>query len=303
MVATARGRKNMKIDQATQTQVLAKVAVMSAEGLNKEFSDMQLSIQRTFAGLQADVTNRYATCDELDTAISLKQGRLKDLHGIEAAAISLDDLQAQLEQQRGQIAQERVAASDAENDRQNDWAQQKKRVESEWTYDTDQKHRKAMDDFNQQLLKQQRDEASRQEALNKNWKDREDTLIEREVELTSLRQQVDSFPGKMDTEVKKQVAINENVIKKHYETELQLLRKDNEANTKLNAEREQALKSTVTRLEGQAVSLQQQVESAEKRAAEIAKTAFESVSGRDALAAVQRHSSESQQQQAGKGGR
>lgn len=120
MVATARGRKNMKIDQATQTQVLAKVAVMSAEGLNKEFSDMQLSIQRTFAGLQADVTNRYATCDELDTAISLKQGRLKDLHGIEAAAISLDDLQAQLEQQRGQIAQERVAASDAENDRQND---------------------------------------------------------------------------------------------------------------------------------------------------------------------------------------
>lgn len=303
MVATARGRKNMKIDQATQTQVLTKVAGMSAEGLNKEFSDMQLSIQKTFAGLQADVTNRYATCEELDTAISLKQSRLKDLHGIEAAAVQLDDLQAQLEQQRQEIAQERSESNHQEDERQNSWAQQKKRVEDEWAYGTDQKHRKTMDDFNQQLLKQQRDEATRQEALQKNWKEREEALTEREAELDSLRQQVDAFPGKTDSEVKKQVAINENAIKKHYETELQLLRKDNEANTKLNAERELAFKSTVTRLEGQAVALQQQVESAEKRAADIAKTAFESVSGRDALAAVQRHGEQNQAQQGQKSGR
>jgi chromosome segregation ATPase len=293
----------MKIDQATQMQVLDKVANMNAEGMHKDFSDMQLSIQKTFAGLQVDVTNRYATLEELNTAISLKQSRLKDLHSIEAAAISLDDLQAQLEQQRGAIVQERNDADQAQADTQTAWAQQKKRIEDEWIYGTDQKHRKTLDDFNQQLLKQQRDEATRQEALQKNWKDREEVLAEREAELTSLREKVDNFPDQMSSEVKKQVAINENVIKKHYETELQLLRKDNEANTKLNAEREQALKSTVSRLEGQAVSLQNQVESAEKRAAEIAKTAFESVSGRDALAAVQRHSSESQQQQAGKGGR
>lgn len=303
MVVAARGRKNMKIDQATQTQVLAKVASMSAEGLNKEFSDMQLSIQKTFAGLQADVTNRYATCDELDTAISLKQSRLKDLHGIEAAAVSLDDLQAQLEQQRLEIAQERNDAEAATAEVGVIWAQQRKRAEDEWAYNTDQKHRKTLDDFNQQLLKQQRDEATRQEALQKNWKDRENILTEREAELTSLREKVDNFPDQMSTEVKKQVAINENVIKRHYETEMQLLKKDNDANFKLNAERELALKSTVTRMEGQVVALQQQVESAEKRAAEIAKTAFESVSGRDALAAVQRHGEQNQAQAGQKSGR
>lgn len=303
MVAIARGRKNQKIDESVKTQVLEKVAAMDATSLNNEFSNMQLSIQKTFAGLQADVSNRFATCEELDTAITLKQSRLRDLHAIEATAVCLDDLQAQLEQQREQIARERRDADQAEVETQRGWAQDTKRMQDEWGYSTDQKNRKIIDDFNQMLLKQQREEVTRQESLQKNWNDRENLLLEREAELHSLRTQVENFPKQLDTEVKKQVAINENSIKREYETKIQLLTKDNEANTKLNIERETALRSTVTRLEGQATALQQQVESAEKRAAEIAKTAFESVSGRDALAAVQRHGEQNLAQQGQKSGR
>ena len=303
MVATARGRKNQRIDEAGKTQVLNKVAAMDANSLNNEFSAMQLSIQRTFAGLQADVTNRFATCEELDTAITLKQARLKDLHSIEATAVQLDDLQAQLEAQHRAIEEERQQADQEHADQVNAWNRDKKRVEDEWAYNTDQKHRKTLDEFNQALLKQQRDEATRQEQLQKNWKDREDQLTEREAELDALRQQVEAFPAKVDSEVKKAVAINENSIKREYETKIQLLTKDNEANAKLNAERETAFKGTIVRMEQQNAALHEQVRQAETRAADIAKTAFESVSGRDALAAVQRNHTETQQQQSGKSGR
>lgn len=300
MVTATRGRKNQKIDAAEQQKVLQKVSAMNANDLNNEFSNMQITVQKTFAGLQAEVNNHYSTCEELDTAITLKQSRLKDLHGIEATAVQLDDLQAQLEAQRNQIVAEGneadLLAAELENARIQQW----KREDDQWKYETDQKHRKVVDDFNQNLLKQQRDEVARQEALQKSWKDRDESLVERESELDSLRQQVDAFPGKTDAEVKKAVAINEYSIKREYETKIALLQKDSEVNTKLNKERETALQGTVTRLEGQCASLHQQVESAEKRSAEIAKTAFESVSGRDALAAVQRHNTESQTQQSGK---
>jgi len=303
MATATRGRKNQKIDAAEQTKVLQKVSAMNANDLNNEFSNMQITVQKTFAGLQAEVNNRYSTCEELDTAIILKQSRLKDLHGIEATAIQLDDLQAQLEAQRNQIATERNDADQAAADLENSRNQQRKREDDQWKYETDQRHRKIVDDFNQNLLKQQRDEASRQEALNKSWKDREDNLAEQEGELTSLRAQVDAFPAKMDAEVKKAVAINENSIKREYETKIALLAKDSEVNTKLNKERETALQSTITRLEGQNIALGAQVESAEKRAAEIAKTAFESVSGRDALRAVQQSHAEGQTQPSGQKGR
>jgi len=303
MAVATRGKKNQKIDETTKAQVLAKVAAMNATDLNNEFSSMQLNVQKIFAGLQADVTNRFATCDELDTAISLKQSRLKDLHAIEASAITLDDLQAELDEQRKVIDDERAAADASQQEQHDEWMKEKKRLEDEWTYTTDQQHRKKMDEFQQGLLKQQRDEAIRQEALQKSWKEREDKLVEREAELDSLRKQVDNFPKQLDAEVKKANAVLENSIKREFETKIALMSKDAEVATKLNKERETAFQSTITRLEGQNTSLQQQVEAAEKRAAEIAKTAFESVSGRDALAAVQRSHTETQQQQSGKSGR
>lgn len=304
MVTATRGRKNQKIDVAEQTKVLAKVQNMDALSLNDEFSQMQISVQKTFAGLQAEVNNRFSTCQDLDTAITLKQSRLKELHGIEAAAIQLDDLQAQCEAQRQTIVQERADADQAATEMDNGRAVARKRDEDQWKYDTDQKHRKVLDDFNQNMLKQQRDEAARQEQLKKDWDNRETSLTEREAEIDSLRQQVDAFPARIDSEVKKAVAINENSIKREYETKISLLTKDAEVAVKLNKEREAALQGTITRLEGQNTALHAQVEAAERRTAEISKTAFESVSGQAALAAVQRQHAESQSgQPQGKQGR
>lgn len=303
MVTATRGRKNLKIDAAEQIKTLAKVKEMDAASLNDEFSQMQISVQKTFAGLQAEVNNRYATCQDLDTAISLKQSRLKELHGIEAAAIQLDDLQAELEAQRQHIATERADADVAEAELIAYRNQNRERDEDQWAYDTKQQHTKIQDEFNQAQLKRQRDEAARQEVLNKQWEDREKNLAEQEAELTSLRSQVDAFPTKMDAEVKKAVAINENSIKREYETKIALLAKDAEVNTKLNKERETALQGTIGRLESQNTALQTQVAASENRAAEVAKEAFASVSGQHALAAVQQSRNEAQSQQQGKQGR
>lgn len=289
MAAATRGKKNQKIDEATKEQVLVKVATMSAEKLNNEFGGMQLNVQKTFAGLQAEVTNKFAMCEELDTAIKLKQSRLKELHDIEATAIQLDDLVAQRELQKHQIDEELDTAQQLRDERQSDWLKENKRKEDEWVYTTDQTHRKVIDAFNQDMMKKQREEALRQEAFNKICKDREDRLGAEEANLESYKKQVEAFPKTLDAEVKKANAILENSIKRDYENRITLMTKDIETNAKLSKEREDSYNNTVKRLEVNIGSLTAQLANAEQRAADIAKTAFESVSGRDALAAVQRH--------------
>ncbi len=287
-MAFAKGKKNIKIEKHEAEQVLAIVKPLKAPSVVTELAEVQVAVQETFAGLTSKITDKLALVDNLDKAISLKEDRLKELHGIEAAAVSLDDIKAQHTeedtrwQQQVDVRQARWDEEDVERDKQ------VTREAEEHTYSFEQMSKKALDEHKALVATNQRQEAVRVEQLKKSWDDRSAALAAQEKEVNELRLKVANIPTEIDNAVKREVAIATNSVKREYETKIALASKDAEANAKINEANNASMKQQLTSYQQQIVTLQAELKAANDRAEAIAAKALDASSGRQALEAVER---------------
>lgn len=283
-----KGKKNLKIEQAEATQVIEKVATLKAPVVVTEIAEVQVSIQQTLAGLSSQITEKLAMVETLDKGIALKEQRLNELHGIEAAAVTIDDMKAQQESLRATFEQEmqttRTQWDEEVDTREKQWD----REEQEHAYQTQLARKKNQDEWDAMLAKRQRDEANRQADLAKGWQDREAKLAAQEAEITAMRAQVANFPNELKKAEEKAAAIAGNTVKREYEQKLQIA-EINAANDRKMAENTVAsLSSQIATLKAQLETAQSEIKAANTRAENIAAKAVEASSGRQALEAVQR---------------
>lgn len=283
----AKGVKNKKIEATEAQAVLDNVKDMELTKVVSEIGNLQVSLQGTLANLSATITNKIQQVDQLDTAITLKEQRLQELHGIEKEAVSLDEMKAQKEEEARKWEKERDERNAQWDEEEEERAKMWQRAEDDFKYTTEQAHKKVQDDFEAQLSKRNREELLRAEQLQRSWTERENGLKAKEQEFTDLKAQVAGFDAKLKTEVSKAEAVLGNVLKKQYEHEMALLRKDAESEKNLSAAKISAMSDQMENLEKQIHDLQIQLAAARSDAKEVATQALQSASGRQVADALQ----------------
>lgn len=258
-------------------KVIEAVSTLKPHTVIEEIGALQSTLQNTLAGLSAQISTKLEQMKNVEEAIVLKQNELEDLYAIEVEAISLEDLNKQ-------ILDQKVQWEEDSEERAKRW----QREEEEHGYEMAQKRKRSQEEYNVEIATRRRSEAIRQEDLEKQWKLREEALAGQEQEVVSLKAQVAGFDDKLKAEVGKAEAIAANRVKKDYEHEIAMLKKDVEAERVLNATKVSALDDTINGLQCQIADLQKQLAESRSDAKEVTSAALRSASGRQAMQALQR---------------
>lgn len=291
-----RPRKNFsKAVEIKSSEVLESVKNITLEGISKKIAGVQVDVQQTLAKLSTELTQNLEQLNNVTTAIELKKQELQQLHDIEVTKTSLDDLKAEIDNQRvlwteEQIRREKDTAI-GNQDRQLRW----KREEEQYLYERAQSHKKLEDDFAAKLAEIEKANREQQEKLAKNWSTREAALQERETELVSLRKQVEEFPAKLKAAEEKAGAIVGNTMKRDHETDKRIMAAEAATSMKLAEAALASEKKANESLTKQITELSLQLDQAKKDIKDISSKALESASGRDVIANLQRALENNQQ--------
>jgi len=284
---------------AAATRNRASTVRTAVQGLTVEdavtrVTRLGLDVQRALAGVNEQLLTKVTELEQVTEAVELEKAELENLHKIDVAATAIDMLvqdytakSKQLDEQY--VARERsyqeqeIEREKARREREVAYATQVQREKDEYEYRKAQERRTADDTFQQQLILKNREAVDRQANLEKNWREREETLRVQENEVTKLRQESQELPIKLRKDFDAEKAIALNSLKSNLEHAHQLQSKDFQAQATIQA-------ATITNLNQQLhaaqeanTRLQQQLAEANSKIETIAKSAIDGSSRRDAF--------------------
>jgi hypothetical protein len=283
-----KGAKNRRIVEQQETAVLNKVKDMTFDSVTKELAGVQVELQKTMAELSGQLAEQFQLLEDVQKTITLKREELKELQQIEAAATTLDDLKADIEdmqkQQTEMEAEFKRKFAEQQSETKKVWTRQ----QDDYQYEIKQKEKLQSDALAEMIRQREKANKEKQEQLEKNWAERETELKKREQELAELRAFKEQAPEMVKKAVNQEVAIANNSLKKEYEHKAQMAQKDAETEKKLADAQKAADAQTIAKLHAQITSLEQQRDLANQRAADTTTKALESASGRSTTEAMQR---------------
>ena len=269
-------------------KVLDVVSTLKPQTVIEEIGALQNTLQGTLAGLSAQISIKLEQMKNVEDAIVIKQNELNELYGIDAEALSLEEMRENCEQEETEWNKKSLERQAQLEDDEEERAKRWQREEEEHGYDIAQKKKRSQEEYNVEIATRRRAETIRQEDLEKQWKTREEFIASQEKEVAALKTQVAGFDDKLKADVAKAEAIAVNRVKKDYEHEVVMLKKDIESERVLNATKVSALDDTINSLQTQISDLHKQLATARTDAKGITSAALQSASGRQAMEALQR---------------
>jgi colicin import membrane protein len=288
MAAKVQGTKNRRAMQMQDDAVLASVKDLNLDSVSKSIAETQVEIQKVLADLSAKVLDRLQDLENVENSIRLKKEVLKQLHDIEYQATTLDELEANIKDQRRTWEEEQATKQREFKEMQSERNKAWKREEEEYQYRISQEHMKEKDSLATLMGQQTKANKEKQEQLEKIWNERESELKKREQELLDLRKFKEEDPERIKKEVNASVAVATNSLKKEYETKMVLAAKDSETDKRLADQTIASMTQSLTKMQGQFDDLNAKLEQAQKDVKEISAKALESASGRATTDALQR---------------
>jgi hypothetical protein len=285
----ARGTRNKKVEAIGNQATLEAVKALDTEQVVSEVNNLQVSLQTTLAGVGASITSKIQQIATIDSAIALKNSRLKELYDVEAEAVSLDDLKATREEWLKAYENEKDARDAEWSEEESERDEMRRRQEDEWKYAFETQKKRTSDEWQATLNETKRQEAIRQSMVQKNQEDREAILNARENEYAAAQTQIKDFDARIKSEVSKAEAILTNTLKRQHEHAIALLAKDSEGAKALCDARLASGTESLVAMQKQVADLKQQLLEARADAKEIATQALTSSSDRkvaDALRSV-----------------
>jgi hypothetical protein len=283
-MATTTTKKTKKQSE----KVLDVVSTLKPQTVIEEIGALQNTLQNTLAGLSAQISIKLEQMKNVEDAIVLKQEELNELYGIDAEALSLEEMRTQHEQEETNWEKRSLERQAQWEDDEEERAKRWQREEEDHGYEMAQKKKRSQEEYNVEIATRRRAETIRQEDLEKQWKSREEILAGQEKEVVALKAQVAGFDDRLKAETAKAEAIAINRVKKEYEHEVLMLKKDIESERTLNATKVSALDDTINGLQMQISDLQKQLSECRADAKEVTSAALRSASGRQAMQALQR---------------
>lgn len=276
------------MNKKTNKKPVDTVKTLQVNDVVNEIGNLQVSIQSTLANISGNITNKLAELHNTEEVITSLEDRLNELYLIEKEALSLEEMR-KARNEENEKYQKMIAARDTEwSEEEADRAKAWQRAEEEYKYEIAQKQKKFIDEFNAEVEAHKRAERVRTLDLNQSWTVRENELKAREAEFNDYKKQVTEFPTVLKTELAKAEAIVGNSMKKQFEHQLELAKKDMEAAKNMSESRIQALQIQVGQMVDQIKELNVQLYESRKDAKDVTAQALQSASGRQVAEALQR---------------
>ncbi len=299
-------------------EVIQAADTLAAEETTVKINELKSEIGKMLAQISDKLEEETANYLKLKESIDLKKKELKEIYDIEAAAHALaalieaqkqkrlqyeeeiesqkNTLEAEIKQTRLDWDKEKKAHEEAikEHDAEEKKARERVKEEFEYNFKRDQQlSQNAFKDQKEKLEKElaaAREEFERKVAeTGKSLDEREVKVKEREKFVNDLQKQVDEFPGRLDAMVGKAVkevterltgeaGKNEELLKKEYEGEKNVLKT-----------RIESMEGIVAEQAKQIADLSMRLEKSYGKVQDIAVKAIEGSSASHRISAIEQH--------------
>lgn len=257
-------------------QTLKAASSLTVENAVKKLTEVNLNIGKTLSDVGQQISQQVNEFQTISHAVQLKKEELENLHDKDLVLKEIEELQS-LKATAQEDHDNKVAELEEDLKRQTDQRE----------YDFSIQTRQKNDELGEEIRVKKLEERNRQDELARNWKAREDELKAKETEFVSYKTQVEGFPAKLSSEVKREVAIAENSIKREYEHRIQLLEKDKATSAQIALAEITNLKDINTKLATQLAAAELRIAESEKNVKSIAEKALETSGSQKTLSELQ----------------
>ena len=296
-------------EKRTQEAVRVATAV-EPEGIDREIGQLKSEVGKLLAVISERLGSESSRFGSVQKAVQSKELELKELYGIEKAAVTLaalleaqnqkrDEFETDMARQREELQSE-IAFLRAEWDKEKktheaefkerDTAEKKarEREREEFNYAFKRDAQAIKDKLNDEKAALEKDIKLKRETADKDLAEREKAIGEKERELAELRAKAAAFPKELETAVGQAVKETTDRLKLEAKNREELLRKEFEGERNVLAARNESFERTNKDLLAANTKLAQQLEAAYQKVQIIAEKTVEGSSQSRSLADLQK---------------
>jgi chromosome segregation ATPase len=266
----------------------------TVERVTREIGDLQLSISQMLTDLSQQLREESGNLAEVRLAIDTEHARLKELHDIDAAMISLKAIlevgaerRAALEAELNQREVDLQAAIERKNEQ---WAREqadhdtrtkkaREREEEEYAYKLSLKRRKEADDYAAQQAALQKALQEQHAKADQEIEERQRAMAARETEMKELEARVERFPQELAAATKQAEQAARSEVQKQAALDSKLVKMETEAERNVTALKIAGLEDLVKRQAVQLEALTKQLSAAQAQVQAMAVKAIEGAAG------------------------
>lgn len=267
-----------------------KAMAYTIDRVTREIGDLQLSIGRMLTDLLQQLGQETARLAEIRLAIDTESARLKELHDIDAAMVSLKAIlevaaerRAALEAEFSQREAELQAAVERKNRElareQSDYEARTKmardREEEEYAYKLSLKRRKEGDDYASQQAAAQKALQEQRARADQEIAERQRAMSAREAEMKEMQVRVEQFPHELAAATKQAEQAARSEAQKQSALDAKLVKMETAAEKNVTALKIAGLEDLVNRQASQLEAMTKQLAAAQAQVQAMAVKAIE----------------------------
>jgi len=288
-----------------------KIALgIAPDGIDAEIGSLKAAVGKMLADISDRLAAESARFRSVEKAVDHKEQELKELYGIEKAAVSLAALLEAQNQKRtdfeSHMVREREELQSEIEAKRADWEEEKKshdaeikerdaaekkmqdRAREDFNYAFKREQQAIKDKLNDEKLTLEKEIKLRRETAEKELTEREKNIAEKERELSDLRANAATFPKELETSVAQAVKETSDRLKLEAKNREDLLLKQFEGERNVLAAKNESLEKTAKDLLAANTKLAQQLEAAYQKVQDIAEKTVEGTSQAKSLADLQK---------------
>lgn len=288
--------KEMQQRKAEQ-QTVRQATEASPKSISTHIGGIKAEFVSSLEKIESELSSERNRLAEIQTAIRIEEKHLEDLYGLTAnadafSAILLaqkeqeerferdmttrkDLLTGQIEEIRSQWEREKKACEENAKTEKEHTAKKRQREEEEYSYTLRQTRKQEQDEYAQLKHKQELELKERRETFDKEFAEREKSVVEKEQEFARLQKEAESFPAHLEETVEKARTETEKRLNTTSQYEKDLREKETQGILNLKDHQIKSLEAKVKEMESQLKDAALKVDTSEKTVKDIALKAIE----------------------------
>lgn len=289
--------KTKEANAARRSKAKKESAELTGEKVLSVVEKAKLQASALLNQVGEELFSKVETLANLNEAIEAAKDELQQLHDNDVVLSETAALIAQHEEKKAELeeeiarlhtewAKEQEDHETAIAERDADLQKSRKREADDYNYKLLIDRRKQEDAFNEDVRQRKITEQNRRREFDKLMLDHETALSAREAEFESAKKRIENIDNEINDVVKKMVGLRERELDKEHAVELERVISHAQADKQLLEQRIQHHQADKAALEAQVAALRNELKEANNNVTTLATSAMSSVSGQQALKAV-----------------
>ncbi len=277
--------------QKEKAETVKRATNLDESIISKNILQLKLSLTKELDTLAQKMESEYCKLIDLQSAIVIESHNVEDVYGIKRNADSLAALLLAQKQQKATFEQEIHTTKTTWEREKESYDQQIKdfkerskkewaREEEEYNYTLTQQRKKDTDQYETKKQELKLELTQKKAQFDKEFAERESKLVAIEDELTSLKEQVSTFPEQLEKEVTTAKSETQERIETQYQHQIALTAKEQESERMLNSQTITSLEAKIKEQEALIKQLTHKADASTHQVQEIALKAIEGSSSR-----------------------